>query len=161
MLLTKPFFVCTYSGNYWQPGESGRVAPWPAGTTRSRRLPRLRPAAGRPAPPGPPADPSPGPTSAAGHRLGRSSIMWIYLAFQSTGIFALTECKVHPATWYILVIFMNAVLVVPVSHLRLSSRAGRENGIVENIRLVRLLDLTADFGVITNTKLTPVFKLRE
>ena len=33
--------------------------------------------------------------------------------------------------------------------------------IVENIRLVRLLDLTPDFGVKTNAKLTPVFKLRE
>ena len=33
--------------------------------------------------------------------------------------------------------------------------------IVENIRLVRLLDLTADFGVKTNAKLTPIFKLQE
>ena len=31
----------------------------------------------------------------------------------------------------------------------------------ENIRLVRQLDLTADFGVKTITKLTPIFKLRE
>ena len=29
---------------------------------------------------------------------------------------------------------------------------------VENIRLVRLLDLTAVFGVKTNAKLTPIFK---
>ena len=34
----------------------------------------------------------------------------------------------------------------------------REFVIVENIRLVRLLDLTADFGVKTNAKLTPIFK---
>ena len=33
----------------------------------------------------------------------------------------------------------------------------REIVIVENI----LLDLTADFGVKTNAKLTPIFKLRE
>ena len=34
--------------------------------------------------------------------------------------------------------------------------------IVENIRLVRLLALTADFGVkTTNAKLTPIFKLPE
>ena len=34
--------------------------------------------------------------------------------------------------------------------------------IVENIRLVRLLALTADFGVkTTKAKLTPIFKLRE
>ena len=32
---------------------------------------------------------------------------------------------------------------------------------VENIRLVRLLDLTAVFGVKTNAKLTPIFKLRK
>ena len=31
--------------------------------------------------------------------------------------------------------------------------------IVENIRLVRLLDLTADFGVKTNAKLTPICQL--
>ena len=37
----------------------------------------------------------------------------------------------------------------------------KEIVIVENIRLVRLLDLTADFGVKTNAKLTPIFKLRE
>ena len=37
----------------------------------------------------------------------------------------------------------------------------REIAIVGNIRLVRLLDLTADFGVETNAKLTPIFKLRE
>ena len=30
---------------------------------------------------------------------------------------------------------------------------------VENICLVRLLNLTADFGVKTNAKLTPIFKL--
>ena len=29
---------------------------------------------------------------------------------------------------------------------------------VENIRLVRLLELAADFGVKTNAKLTPIFK---
>ena len=34
----------------------------------------------------------------------------------------------------------------------------REIVIVENIRL---LDLTADFGVKINAKLTPIFKLRE
>ena len=33
--------------------------------------------------------------------------------------------------------------------------------IVENIRLGRLLDLTADFGAQTNAKLTPIFKLGE
>ena len=33
--------------------------------------------------------------------------------------------------------------------------------IVENLRLVCLLDLTADFGVKTNTKLTPKCQLRE
>ena len=33
--------------------------------------------------------------------------------------------------------------------------------IIENIRLVRLLDLTADFGFKTNGKLTPNFKLEE
>ena len=32
---------------------------------------------------------------------------------------------------------------------------------VENIGLVRLLDLTAGSGVKTNTKLTQIFKLRE
>ena len=37
----------------------------------------------------------------------------------------------------------------------------REFVIVENIRLVCLLDLTADFGVKTNAKLTPIFELRE
>ena len=37
----------------------------------------------------------------------------------------------------------------------------KEIVIVENIRLVRLLDLTADFGVKTNAILTPIFKLRE
>ena len=38
----------------------------------------------------------------------------------------------------------------------------REIVIVENISLVRLLDLTADFiGFKTNAKLTPIFKLRE
>ena len=37
----------------------------------------------------------------------------------------------------------------------------RDIVIVENIRLVRLLALTADFGVKTNAKLTPIFKLRE
>ena len=37
----------------------------------------------------------------------------------------------------------------------------KEFVIVENIRLVRLLDLTADFGVKKNAKLTPIFKLRE
>ena len=36
----------------------------------------------------------------------------------------------------------------------------REIVIVENIRMVRLLDLTADFGVKTNAKLKPIFKLR-
>ena len=33
--------------------------------------------------------------------------------------------------------------------------------ILKNSRLVCLLDLTADFGVKTNAKLTPIFKLRE
>ena len=33
----------------------------------------------------------------------------------------------------------------------------RDIVIVENIRLVRLLDLTADFGVKINAKLTPLF----
>ena len=33
--------------------------------------------------------------------------------------------------------------------------------IVENIRLVHLLDLTADFRIKTNAKLTPIIKLRE
>ena len=33
--------------------------------------------------------------------------------------------------------------------------------IVENVRLVCLLDLTADFGVNTNTKLTPNCQLTE
>ena len=33
--------------------------------------------------------------------------------------------------------------------------------IVENIRLVRLPDLTADFGVKTNVKLMPIFRLRK
>ena len=37
----------------------------------------------------------------------------------------------------------------------------REFIIVENIRLVRLIDLTADFGVKTNSKLTPNCQLRE
>ena len=37
----------------------------------------------------------------------------------------------------------------------------REFVIVENKRLVCLLDLTADFGVKTNAKLTPIFELRE
>ena len=37
--------------------------------------------------------------------------------------------------------------------------SSREIEIEEN--LVRLLDLTADFGVKTNAKLTPIFKLRE
>ena len=37
----------------------------------------------------------------------------------------------------------------------------RDIVIVENIRLVRLLDLTADFGVKTYAKLTPIFKLRK
>ena len=37
----------------------------------------------------------------------------------------------------------------------------REIVIVENIRLVRLLDSTADFGIKTNAKLTPILKLRE
>ena len=37
----------------------------------------------------------------------------------------------------------------------------REIVIYENIRLVCLLDLTADFGVKTNAKLMPIFKLRE
>ena len=37
----------------------------------------------------------------------------------------------------------------------------REIVIVENIRLVRLLDLTADFGVKTSAKLTTMLKLRE
>ena len=32
--------------------------------------------------------------------------------------------------------------------------------IVENIRLVRLLALTADFGVKANAKLTPICQLR-
>ena len=37
----------------------------------------------------------------------------------------------------------------------------REFIIVENICLVCLLDLTADFEVKTNARLTPIFKLRE
>ena len=37
----------------------------------------------------------------------------------------------------------------------------REVVLVENIRLVRLLDLTADYEVKTNAKLTLNFKLRE
>ena len=38
----------------------------------------------------------------------------------------------------------------------------REIVIVENLRLVRLLDLTTDFGVLkANAKLTPILKLRE
>ena len=37
----------------------------------------------------------------------------------------------------------------------------REIFIIENIRLVFLLDLTADVGFKTNAKLTPIFMLRE
>ena len=37
----------------------------------------------------------------------------------------------------------------------------KEIVIIENIRLVRLLDLTADFGFKTKAKLTATFKLRE
>ena len=37
----------------------------------------------------------------------------------------------------------------------------REIVIVENKRLVHLLDLTTDFRVKTNAKLTPISKLRE
>ena len=37
----------------------------------------------------------------------------------------------------------------------------REIVTVENRRSVRLLDLTADFGVKTNAKLTPIFMLQE
>ena len=37
----------------------------------------------------------------------------------------------------------------------------REFEVVKNIRLVCLLDLTMDFGVKINTKLTSIFKLRE
>ena len=37
----------------------------------------------------------------------------------------------------------------------------REIVIVENIRLVHQLDLTGDFGVKTNTKLTPNCQLKE
>ena len=37
----------------------------------------------------------------------------------------------------------------------------RDIVIVENIRLVRRLALTADFGVKTNAKLTQIFQLRE
>ena len=37
----------------------------------------------------------------------------------------------------------------------------RDFVIVENIRLVLLLDLTSEFGVKTNAKLTPIIKLRD
>ena len=37
----------------------------------------------------------------------------------------------------------------------------RESVIVENIRLVCLLELTADFGVKTNAKLTSICQLRD
>ena len=39
---------------------------------------------------------------------------------------------------------------------RFTTIRSREIVIVENIRLVCLLDLTADFKVKTNTKLTPI-----
>ena len=42
-----------------------------------------------------------------------------------------------------------------------SSLPCREVVTVENIRLIRLLDLTADFGVKTNATLTPFCQLRE
>ena len=37
----------------------------------------------------------------------------------------------------------------------------REIAIVENLRLVRLLNFRADFGVKTDAKLTPILKLRD
>ena len=37
----------------------------------------------------------------------------------------------------------------------------KEFVMVENIRLISLLDLTGDFGVKTNTKLTPNCQLKE
>ena len=43
----------------------------------------------------------------------------------------------------------------------LNTGNAREIAIVENICLVHLLDSTADFGVKTNEKLRPIFKLQE
>ena len=48
-----------------------------------------------------------------------------------------------------------------LSELTVYSVPFREIVIVENIRLVHQLDLTGDFGVKTNAKLTPIFKPRD
>ena len=45
--------------------------------------------------------------------------------------------------------------------LILDKGKSREIVIAENIDLVRLLDLSADFGDKRNAKMTPIFKLRE
>ena len=48
-----------------------------------------------------------------------------------------------------------------IEKIFLKTQKIREIVTVENIGLVRLLDITAGSGVKTNTKLTQIFKLRE
>ena len=55
----------------------------------------------------------------------------------------------------------NFMVELKTKDLILDKGKSREIVIAENIDLVRLLDLSADFGDKRNAKMTPIFKLRE
>ena len=96
-------------------------------------------------------------------------LIWRFTTRFELGLFSRKVNDFHPSTF---LYFSISILYLVIQMLHSANHKKRIMGnnqhknmikleIVENLCLVRLLHITADFGVKTNAKFTPIIKLRE
>ena len=98
------------------------------------------------------------------HNLGPISCYNLYIKLKDYGKVGMILYFIHSFVVHVTLLLLtnfDCVILTIDALLQITIYTPEKFVIVENLRLVCLLDLTADFGVKLNTKLTPKCQLRE